>query len=315
MKKKCPVCQRAPGKRTCFVRENALICPVCCAAHRDEACVGCSYYTQAQKYQQGKIISMKSEHFIIEINPEVEREFETVIRLIENKELAQASTILVNLNFEFPRNYLVQYGLGILAAIQEDLDRAIHYFDQSLAIYPYFVDAQYNKAVAYEKKLDIAKAITAFRRVVTIGDPDDEVVLKSQIFLNLVKDDIEKTDGISVDRYLEGQSLFDQAFNYLSNQAYEKAIRTFYKVIEILHNHPQSKGNIGLCYGFLGDKHLAIKALDKAIELDPEYEVALINKRIINDLPEGVPLSSENGRIVDYYKERILGGPLLISDT
>lgn len=307
MKKKCPVCQRTPGKRTCLVRENALICPVCCATHRDEACVGCSHYTQAQKYQQGRIISMKPEDFIIEINPEVEQEFETVIRLIENNELAQASSILMNLNFEYPRNYLVQYGLGLLAAIQEDLDRAIHYFDQSLAIYPYFVDAQYNKAIAYQKKLEIAKAVTAFRRVVAIGDPDDEAVLKSQIFLNFVKDKIEQTDGVSVDRYLEGQSLFDQGFNYLSNQAYEKAIHTFYKVIEILPNHPQSYGNIGLCYGFLGDKSLAIKALDKAIELDPTYEIALINKRTINELPEGILLSSTESRSVEYYKERLVG--------
>ena len=60
MKVKCDICSQGKGQRACVLKNNALICPPCCAAMRSEACQGCSYYTASAKYQIVKAVN-KSE--------------------------------------------------------------------------------------------------------------------------------------------------------------------------------------------------------------------------------------------------------------
>lgn len=68
-------------------------------------------------------------------------------------------------------------------------------------------------------------------------------------------------------------------------------------------NHPQSYGNMGICYGQLGQKALALEAFDKTLELDPDYEPALVNRAIVETLQEGEKLPSGEVASVEYYKE------------
>src|SRR5438132_9690074 len=41
------------------------------------------------------------------------------------------------------------------------------------------------------------------------------------------------------------------------------------------------RSDLGLAYAALGDQLAAIRHLDKAIELDPDYEPAIVNRRVI----------------------------------
>lgn len=152
MKKQCVLCQRAQGKRSCLIRDNAPICPVCCATHRNQGCEGCRYYAQAQHHQQEKLKSANPRHFHIEINQEIEDMVDRALDLIEHQQYQQAEQILTRLQPKHPHNHLIHYGFGALAATQEDLDRAILHFEQATQIFPYFIEAQFNKAVSYQKK-------------------------------------------------------------------------------------------------------------------------------------------------------------------
>ena len=67
--------------------------------------------------------------------------------------------------------------------------------------------------------------------------------------------------------------------------------------------HPQSYGNLGLCYAQLGQKEDAITAFDKAIEIDPNYEPAIVNKAMVESLKDGEKLSQETFKSIDYYKD------------
>jgi tetratricopeptide (TPR) repeat protein len=303
MKKKCSLCQRSQGKRICQVRENAPICPICCATHRNQECEGCRYYVQAQHHQQEKLQSSSPRHFIIEVNPEVEETVDQALELIEQQRYQQAEQLLTHLLPRHPRNHLVQYGFGTLAATQGDLDRAIQHFEQATQIFPYFVEAQFNKAVAYQQKLDIRGMIEAFRGVIAIGDPQDACVRQSQEILTDFAHHVKQSEGISLDSYLEGQEFFERGVSCFTKQSWEQAIQWFRKSLAITPEHPQSYGNIGLCYGFLGHKRLALEAFDKALELDPHYELAIVNRAIVEQLPEGECLSPEDGQVVEYYKD------------
>lgn len=302
-KKKCSLCQQSQGKRICLIRENAPICPVCCATHRHQECEGCRYYAQAQRHEQKKLESARPRHFLIEVNPEVEDTVERALELIEQKHYQDAELLLTGLQPNHSRNHLVQYGLGTLAATQGDLDRAIQHFEQSTRIFPYFVEAQFNKAVAYQKKLDIRGMIEAFREVIAIGEPQDACVRQAREMLAGFEQHIMRSAGISLDRYLEAQQYFERGMAYYTKQAWKEAIQWFRKSLAITPGHPQPYGNIGLCYGFLGHKTLALEAFDKALEVDPHYEVAIVNRAIVERLTKGERLSPEYGKIIEYYKE------------
>jgi tetratricopeptide (TPR) repeat protein len=60
---------------------------------------------------------------------------------------------------------------------------------------------------------------------------------------------------------------------------------------------------MGLAYAILGNRQKAIECLDKAIELDPEYEPALVNRLAVERLKDGDALPDFDGRAINYYSE------------
>jgi lipoprotein NlpI len=63
---------------------------------------------------------------------------------------------------------------------------------------------------------------------------------------------------------------------------------------------------MGICYGKLGQKALALQALDMALELDPGYEPAIINRAVVESLKEGEKLPPSKVESVEYYKDYAL---------
>jgi lipoprotein NlpI len=61
-------------------------------------------------------------------------------------------------------------------------------------------------------------------------------------------------------------------------------------------------GNLGICHAQLGQKSEALAAFDKALELDPRYEPAIVNKAITQSLEEGEKLNTKI-KTVQYYKD------------
>lgn len=84
---------------------------------------------------------------------------------------------------------------------------------------------------------------------------------------------------------------------------WEKAAIAFQECTKLINNHPQSYGNLGLCYGKMGQKEDAMNAFNKALELDPDYEPAMVNKAIFESLKDGKQLDQESFESIDYYND------------
>jgi tetratricopeptide (TPR) repeat protein len=303
MKKTCSICGNTKGKRTCQLHENEVICPVCCATMRQISCGGCRYYGVAQKYQASKAQHPGTKHFIAEINEEVKSNVDRALMLCEQGSFSEAHTILQKLLPAHPRNHHVYYGMGLYHALQENYDEALTYFDRATDIFPYFVEAYFNKGTAFRKKRDIKHMLDAYQTVIEIGDPQNETVKQAQDILRLFDKDLRENGNTTLDAYLKGMEIFERAFETMNDKKWEQAISLFQQCAVYCPRHPQSYGNMGICYGKLGQKALAIQALDMALSIDPNYEPAIVNRAIVESLKEGEKFSPDKVETIEYYKE------------
>ncbi len=316
MKKvKCAICGQRNGKRMCKLYDQKMICPRCCAQLRNPDCERCPHYAVAQRYARSKTARPEPEHFIMEIDPEIEEVVDRALTLVEQGKLKAGEAIISKLKGEHPDNYWVNYAMGVVRSLNGEYDEAIVYFDKAISIFPYFVEAYFNKAVAHKSKNDIIDMIKAFQRVVEFGDREDDLVRQAQDILGDIEQSIKKSDGMDLDLYIESGERFTEAVSFMEKREWEKAIDSFQESLSKNKNHVQSYGNLGICYAQIGKKAEAIRAIEEAIRLDPTYEPAITNRIIIESLEEGERLGLDV-KSIDYYKEqfleeeKILGHPL-----
>ncbi len=72
--------------------------------------------------------------------------------LLRAGDIHGAEAIINKLLAKYPNYHTVQHGMGLIHAFKERYDEAISYFKRALKIFPYYIEAQFNLAVAYQKK-------------------------------------------------------------------------------------------------------------------------------------------------------------------
>jgi tetratricopeptide (TPR) repeat protein len=242
-------------------------------------------------------------HFILEIKEEVDKKVDEALKLIEYGSVDHGSDLLGGLMAEHPDYYMVQYGMGVVHAFRKQYDKAIRFFGKALEEFPYFLEAQFNLAVSYQKKLDVGNAIKAYRKVVEMGASGNVMTEQARDFLSGMEESVRKSDGVGLDDYLKGMDKFERAFSLMQNQEWEAAISKFHDCLSVVKRHYQSYGNIGICYASLGKKEQALAAFDKALEINPGYEIAAVNRAVTMGLEEGERLSDGRVESVDYAKD------------
>ena len=108
-----------------------------------------------------------------------------------------------------------------------------------------------------------------------------------------------------MEAFIENQKLFDQAFENLKEQRFERAIELFQEVLKQCPDHVQSYGNMALAQAGLGHKAAALASLDKALALDPNYEPARNNRETIASMNEGEPFIPPFFAETEYYREKL----------
>lgn len=256
---------------------------------------------QKQKKRQEKIKKQVLSKQLIS-KPDIEDRVDYALEFVEKGDWKEGERILEKLKKKHRNHSHVYYGLGVLSAFDNKHDKAIQLFRKAIQISPDFVEAHYNLGVAYQKQLKVPEMIITFRQVVKIGESGSYVVHHAQDMLNTLEQKIQDSDGISLDEYLKGYQVFAQGFEYMESENWEAAIAKFNETIKINPDNTQSYGNLGICYSSLGRKQEALDAFDKAIELDPLYEPALLNREFVRSLEEGECLG-KRVKTIEYYKD------------
>lgn len=122
-------------------------------------------------------------------------------------------------------------------------------------------------------------------------------------FLSGMEENIRKVQGVELEAFLKCMDIFDKACDYMEEAKWEKAIASFKDCLNIVKNHYQSYGNLGLCYAKLGKREQAISALDRAIEINPGYEPALVNRKMIAGLKADEKIPDGPIETIDYSRD------------
>jgi tetratricopeptide (TPR) repeat protein len=298
-KERCQICGIEKAKRTCKIKNALQICPVCCAKLRYGQCAGCTYYAASVRYQTEK--PQRERHFITPINPEIDEECDRILSVVESGHLSRGENLMRELYKKYPDYHTVLYGMGVCYVLQDKFEEGIEFFKKAVDIFPYLTEAHFNMGMAYIELGDIAGVVGAFREVTRVGGKQD---LVSEAKRRL--DDLDKTvreiNGLNLDAFLNNVKIFGEAFAALQNRQFALAVDLFRRVLSTDRKHVQSWGNLGLAYAGIGERGLALECLDKALELDPEYEIAAVNRIGIEKMREGERLE---GKIdsVDYYRD------------
>ncbi len=304
MKSKCPKCGIGKARRNCPREGNVQICSECCASIRDSDCGDCIHYASVLQYENRRTSTLPEGHFIMEINPEVQSAVNTALEFLQKGLTQKAMTLLTGLLDNHPRNHDVTFGIGVVHAFQEKHEKAIAWFDKAIAIYPYSVESHYNKAVAYQKMLDLPNCIRAYQKVVAIGDPADDEVGQARSFIASISAAIWKNERLTLEVYLDSSDLFNQAFESMERSEWQAALDGFHASAALNQRNAPCQGNMGLCYMYLGRKAEALAAFDRALEIDPGYQPARSNRIIVEKLEEGVPMSDIASKTVNYGMEK-----------
>jgi tetratricopeptide (TPR) repeat protein len=247
-----------------------------------------------------KEASSGQKKFIVEIKQEIDEAVERAMEAIGRKKFSEAKKILDRLLQTDPEYHMVLYGMGVFYAMQKQHDAAIECFKKAADVFPVFVEAHYNLAVAYKSIFDIANMIRAFRKVLDLAQPGTEFYTNAQGMIQGIEKTMRENNGVGLDAFMNAQDEFDRAFSLMEKGDWKNAIKGFERSIRWHSNMPQPYGNMGLCYAKMGNKEAALAAFETALQIDPHYEPAILNKAATEELNEGqcLPLDLKATR---YY--------------
>ncbi len=250
-----------------------------------------------------KNIKFKSKKLSLNKRLEIEEKIDNALCFLEKGDFDYCKKVLNKLGRKYKDNVDINFAKGAYCTKQDDYDNALLFFKKTVFLDPKYSEAYFNIAIIYKNNIDIKNMIINLRKVIEIGSDDEYVLDTAKELLFGFEENIMKESNISLDDYLEANELFDKAFKIMQNRQWEEAIPLFEKAVEINSFSPQTYGNLGLCYGCLGKNKQALLYLDKSLEQDPNYEVAAVNRTIINALGENEKLSDKELKAVDYYKD------------
>lgn len=226
---------------------------------------------------------------------------EYAVQLIQKKSYSDAEKILNQALSAHIDNGYVYYVYGLLYVASEQYDKAIFALEKAIIINPKFAPSYFNLALAYYKGALLHKMVATIDKMHKHTRYDAECYIQAEKLINGTKIALKEQGNTTLEQYCQNAVTFDKAFDLMSSKSYPEAIELFSRLIEKEPDHVACHGNIGICYSQMGQRNLAIKYFDKALELDPDYELAVVNKAITERLEEGDKLNLEITS-VEYYK-------------
>jgi len=258
---------------------------------------------QRKKAKKKKLaIEQKKKLQLAKHREKIEDLVDNILAYIPQNRSEYAKNQLDKLSAKYPHESFILYGYGLYYLSIEQDKKGISFLHKFLELEPKFAYAYINLAIAYYKGFQLHKMMDTinlmFKKAKYEKEPFDIAEKKLVDTEKIIKGNC----GLTLERYCDGQRLYEKAYHAMLNSDFEESICLFFESLNILPDHVQSFGNMGLCFAKLGDKQNALKSFDAALLVDPNYELAIVNKAIVEQLKEGEKLEGKI-KSTEYYKD------------
>jgi tetratricopeptide (TPR) repeat protein len=201
---------------------------------------------------------------------------------------------------------MTNFAMGVYRArVEKDARGAVPFFEKAVQILPPFPEAHFNLGSAAQQSCDIPKAVAAYRMAERYSDSEDGIAELAREKLRALEEIVTRTSPCqNLDEYLANAELYAEAFQCLMDRRFHQAVDLFKRVLNGNPGHVQSYGNIALAYAGLGNRSEAMACFKRALELDPDYEPAIDNRRVIAQMRDGEPFVPDIIRELEFYADR-----------
>jgi tetratricopeptide (TPR) repeat protein len=291
----CPCGSGKKYKKCCLPRDEAARLRDQTARLREEAARPRPVTTDGEK------------PFIAELRPDLDEKVDRLLQRLEKGEGRAVEPEIKALLEKHPHYHMTHYAMGVYTGmVLNDPLASIPYFERAVQILPVLPEAHFNLGAAAMKAGDASKAVTAYRAAVRYSRKDDGIAEMARKQLDFLEELLLKNSSFpTMDAYVANAKLFDEAYVRLSHGDFEKAAEMFNRVLSENPTHVQSFGNLALAYAGLGRRADAMECFDRALALDPKYEPAIANRRIIARMREGEPFIPDGIQETYYYLEKL----------
>jgi tetratricopeptide (TPR) repeat protein len=278
----------------------------------------CEFYASHHKYDVVKAKSSSNSKFTAMISPEIDDKIDIALEQFERGQVTIAEEKIKKLFKEYPNYHQTNYAMGVIAIRRNNFDEALTYLNNATEVYPLFSEAFYNKALIYKNQSELAMMSSEFLSLMEVEDSSSELYKSAKELIDIV---VKSYKNVTIHDYIKSDKLFKKAFEYLDVQDYKTAKGYFEKSIGVNNETVQSYGNLGLCCIALGEREEAFTHLYKALELDQNYEPAMVHLHLLEsksdeELKEHFA-TVKDVKEIKYYKDYSLkndGGKSLIEE-
>jgi len=286
---KCPLCKGPKARRRCHRSEDQDICSKCCASLRGPECGDCPHYGENIAYEQRrKHEDSDKPQVLFELNDEVNDQVNALLEEAQRSRKRVGFLLeLEALRRKHPLVPGVHFGIGLIHAMDDHQEEALRHFDEALRLNPYLTEALYNKGCCQAQLADVAGAVRSFRRVLELGTPGESEVDLAKAELRRIVHIVQKTEGTDIETYLRGQDAFASAYALMQEKRWAAAEAGFRESLRYGPKAVACHGNLGICVSMQGRQAEALDWYDKALAIDPGYELARNNRQSALHTPEG----------------------------
>lgn len=238
---------------------------------------------------------------------------------------------------KYPNNPEAWYLLGELYGKQGNIQEMMNAYDNSLKIGPkfepqitesknYYYSTEFNKGVAQynsftkveDKKSDDAvkslnSALENFKNVTFIKNDfrANELIALCYAMLDDKENSLNSYKSLTVNFPDSVSSWIHLGTYYFNGQNYEEAIPNYNKALELDNNNVEAITYLAQSYDFLNRRDEAVKAYDKAMELNPQEKAFPFNAGLLfikagNE--EGIDENIQKGflaKSIDYFAKAL----------
>ena len=183
---------------------------------------------------------------------------------------------------------------------QKENEKSIEHYTLAIKLKPDFVEAYYNRGLAYKGKGEIERAIVDYTRAIDLKPDLAEAYnnrglsYKDQGEFDNAIEDLDRAINLKPD---DAAAYYNRGLAYYKRGEFDVAIADYNKAIDLKPDYAEAYTDRGLAYKDQGEVERAIADYTKAIDLKPDLAAAYNNRGVAYAKREDYA-----GAIADYTK-------------